>query len=339
MAAGCGRLGFDDVTEGPGGDAGGDACAPGACGAFIPEAGNCLAADRGPFLEVGAIPTEGAGYGLWAAPPFLLAAETTGGLRSLRFDGTTFQQVGQLDALGWVEAVWSDGPYLYVGAPGTGLAVVRIATDGQLSLLTQNTTTLVEARRGWVSDGVIYVPTGPGGLHAARFDGVTLSQVGTPVPSMSWAQGAWARGARVLFADADRFRVLDFDGATFTDVVPPDARHPGSTRVWSDGVTMFVANADGATAFRLDGATLVELDAFATSGPARDIWSDGQHVFVATEDGTLSALAFDADRFALLDQVTTGASTLGVFGDGTYVYANDFTGGVRAYAGFACTSW
>lgn len=339
IATACGRLGFDHAAADAGpADVAVDGCGP-ACAPFSPQAGTCTDADRGPFVEVDTFPTQGGGYGVWAAPPFVLAADTTGGLRSLRFDGTSFSEVGQLPALGWVEAVWSDGDYFYVGAPGTGLAVVTVAADGQLVQRAQNTAVVAEARRGWAADGVLYVPSGPDGLFAFRFDGATLSQVGFPTPTLSWSSGVWAQGSRVLFADGDRFRVLDFDGTTFTDAVAPDARHPGSSRVWSDGVTIFVASADGATAYRVQGTTLVELDTYPTAGTARDIWSDGEHVFVAAEAGGLSALTFENDQFALLETIDTGGTTLGVFGDGTFIYANDPSTGVHAYAGYACRTW
>jgi len=275
---------------------------------------------------------------VWSAPPNILVADTTGGLRNLRFDGTTFTSVGNLGGLGWVEAVWSDGTYFFVGAPGTGLAVVDAGADGTLTLRTQETTKLVEARRGWTANGLQYVPSGPDGLFAFRYDGTALTQVGTPAATLNWAQGAWARGSRVLFADGATFRVLDFNGSDFTDVITPDTRHGGS-RVWSDGDTIFVASTSGATAYRLQGTTLLELDTFSTAGTARDIWSDGVHVFVATEAAGLYALAFANDSFSLIDRIDTGGQSLGVFGDGTYIYGNDGAGGLQAFSGFRCSAW
>jgi hypothetical protein len=340
LASACGRRGFDELTSDAAvadPDAGLDACT--SCGgAFQPSVGNCRTASAGPFVRVATHPTAGGGYGVWSAPPNILVADTTGGLRNLWFDGTAFASVGSLSGLGWVEAVWSDGTYFYVGAPGTGLAVVDVSGDGALTLRTQETTKLVEARRGWTANGLQYVPSGPNGLFAFRYDGSALTQVGVPTATLNWAQGAWATGSRVLFADGGVFRVLDFDGTAFTDVITPDARHGGS-RVWSDGDKIFVASTAGATAYRLQGTTLLELDTFPTAGNARDIWSDGVHVFVAAEGGGLYALAFTNDTFSLVDQIHTGGLSLGVFGDGTYIYGNDSTGGLQAFSGFRCTSW
>lgn len=339
LASGCGRLGFDGL----GGDDGGaspDACAGTCSGSFEPSVGGCTASDSGPFVQRGAFPTAGGGYGVWSAPPHLLAADTTGGLHSLRFDGTTFTELDHRNDLGWVEAVVSDGQYFYVGAPGTGLFVIALDTGtGHMTLLAQNTTTLAEARRGWVANGVLYMPSGGAGLFALKFDGTAITQLGSNLATQSWAQGVWAKGSRVFYADGDRFRVVDFTGAGFSEMVMPDTTHGATSRVWSDGATIFVASADGATAYRLAGTTLTELDTFNTDSAARDIWSDGQHIFVAAEADGLYALTFANDQFAYVDRITTGGTTLGVFGDGNYIYANDLSGGVRAYSGFTCRSW
>lgn len=122
-------------------------------------------------------------------------------------------------------------------------------------------------------------------------------------------------------------------------MIAPDATHAGTSRVWSDGSLVFVANADGVTAYAMTATTLTELETFATGATARDVWSDGQHVFAVAENGMLFALAFDGAHFTLLDSASTGTQGLGVFGDGTYIYSNDITGGVHAYRGFSCLRW
>ncbi len=191
LATGCGRFAFDDTTTSAG-DASPDACAGNGCGAFNPTVGGCTQADNGPFALIATSPTQGGGYGVWAASPtpYILRADTTGGLHSLRLDGTTFTQLDALPSLGWVEAVFGDGQYFYIGAPGSGLTVVRLEADGHLTQLAQNTTTLSEARRSWSSNGVLYIPNGGAGLAAFKFDGSALTQVGAPVASLSWGQGA-----------------------------------------------------------------------------------------------------------------------------------------------------
>ena len=336
VLAACGRIGFDGTSTTTTPDAAPDA---GGGGAFVPSAGTCTDGDRGPFVEVAAFPTAGGGYGVFAAPPYVLMADTTGGLHNLRFTGTSFVELDRINTLGWVEAVWVDGPHIYVGAPGTGLTVLTADAGGKLSIRAQDTTTLSEARRGWTSDGVVYVPAGGTGLHAVRFDGTSITHLGSPMASMSWSQGAWARAGRVMFADANWFRIVDFNGATFTDVIAPDGRHGASSRIWSDGDVIYVANADGLTAYRLTGTTLVELDTFDTASSARDVWSDGLHVFVAAEADGFYALELVNDQFQMIDHVTTGTQALGVFGDGTYIFTNDLAGGVHAYTGFACREW
>ncbi len=333
VTSGCGRFAFDDAAT----DAGAtDAAEP---AVFDPTRSGCMQASAGPFVLAGSTPTQGSGYGVWVAPPYILRADTTGGLHSLAFDGTTFSQRGAVGEIGWVEAVTSaNGRTLFVGAPGTGLAVVELAASGELTLLTQEATTVVEARRAWVTEQWVFVPSGGAGLHALRWDGSALTPVGTPLTTIGWAQAAWAKDSRVLFADASAFRVVDFDGATFTEAVTRDTTHGGVSRVWHAEPIVFVANDDGATAYRIAGDALVELDTFPTAGTARDIWADGQHVFVAAETGGVYGLRFANDRFTLVDQIGDGGTALGVFGDGTYVYAN-FTTGLRAYRGFACAAW
>jgi hypothetical protein len=330
LLAACGRLGFDRGDDAPADGGNPD----GGSAEFDPRVGNCVVADSGPFVEVASIPTQGAGYGVWAAKPFVLLADTTGGLRSVRFDGTAFTETDRLPDLGWTEAVWNDGAHFWIGSPGYGLTVLDLDSAGTFAIRAQDLT-LTEARRGWSANGVTYVPAGNMGLYAVRFDGAAITRMGN-VPSMSWGQGAWAQGSRVYFADANRFRVLDFDGSTFTDVITPDDRHGGTTRIWSDGTTIFVAAVDGLTAFRLDGTTLVELDTFPTTASTRDVWSDGQHIFIAAETDGVYALKFANDAFTMVDHVDTGGGSLGVFGDGTYLYANDSNDGVHAYRGFGC---
>jgi hypothetical protein len=325
LLAACGRLGFgdNDPVDGPAGTP------------FSPTSNGCLNANAGPLTAVATLPTSTGGYGVWSAPPYLLEADTSGGLHALRFDGSTFTQTGTLPDLGWVEAVVSDGTHFYVGAPGTGFYVVDLLGDGSLQLAAQDLT-ITEARHAWFGNGNIYVPAGGNGLYALHYDGTTLAHVGTPTISMSWSQGAWANGSRVYLADADAFRILDFDGTAFTDAIAPKTDHLGTTRIWSNGATVFVAAADGLIAEHLDGS---EVAFFPTANPARDVWFDGQHVFVAAEEDGLYALAFDGTSFTMIDHAATTGATLGVFGDGTYVYANDLTNGLTAYRGFACTAW
>ena len=323
VLAGCGRLGFSDQL----GDA---APAP----PFDVESGGCLAAQTGPFVEVGAFPTSGGGYGVWAAPPYVLMADTTGGLHSLRFDGTAFTEVDHYE-FGWVEDVWQVGATTFVASPGTGIAALAIV-DGKISVLDADTSH-TEARRGWESEGVLYLPEGGAGLFALRWTGTAFAQLAPSLPTMSWAQGAWSSGSRTVFADADALRVVDFDGTALADAAPPLTAHGGASRVWSkDGHTVFVASADGITAYAL-GATLVEVATFATDGTARDVWSDGAHVFAASEHGGVYALAFDGTSFTRLAQTDVGHTGLGVIGDGEFIFANDLESGLHAYRGFACT--
>lgn len=325
VLAGCGRLGFADQPAAP------DAAQ---ATPFDVEGGHCLAGQTGPFVEVASFATTGGGYGVWAAPPYVLMADTNGGLHSLRFDGASFVEIDHLD-FGWVEDVWQVAGTTFVASPGTGLAALSIA-DGKITVLVEDTAH-TEARRGWSSDGVLYLPEGGAGLFALRWTGSAFEQLAPALPTMSWAQGAWTSGTRTVFADANALRVVDFDGSALADGAPPLTAHGGTSRVWSkDGHTVFVASADGVTAYAL-GAALTELATFATDGTARDVWSDGAHVFAASEHGGVYALAFDGAQFTRLAQTDIGHTGLGVIGDGDFVFANDLESGLHAYSGFACT--
>lgn len=335
VATACGRYSFDslpDAASNGTSDAAVDA-------AFDPLVGGCLDAEPGPFQLRATEPPRVLGYGVLAAAPFILRAETDGGIDSFSFDGTQFSLRDSLTGLGWAEAIWKADGVFFVGAPGTGLWVVTLAADGALGVVAQDTTTVVEARRGAVTGGIVYVPSGPDGLHALKWDGSQLTTIGTPLPTLGWSQGVYALGSRVLFADANAFRVVEFDGSSFSEPITPDTNHGGTTRIWTDGTTTFVANADGITAYSIGPTSLTELDTFATAASARDVWFDGQHVFVAAETAGVYALRFDGSSFSLVDQFDTGGAALGVSGDGTYVYANDGMGGLHAFAGFACKRW
>ena len=88
----------------------------------------------GPVRRGRIVSDAGGGYGVFVAPPYVLMADTTGGLHDLRFDGSTFTEVGALSSLGWVEDVWYDGTYYYVASPGYGLWVIDVAPDGSLEV-------------------------------------------------------------------------------------------------------------------------------------------------------------------------------------------------------------
>lgn len=337
LLAACGRVGFDDLAVAGDAasepDAGSDAAVE---EPFQPSVGNCIDADDGPFVE--AAREVGPGYGVFVRPPYVIMAVIGEGLRALTVDGGTFQRTGQLALPGqFVEAVVGDDQALYAGVPGYGLVALRLDDDGSLTLLDENTTDVSEARRSWLAGGRVFVPAGNQGLHAFTFTGTQLAEVGTPIASQSWGQAAWATGNRVLFADAAALRMLDFDGSAFTEVMAPVMDHTNYNRLWSNGTIAFAATDQGIVAYQLGGASLTELAVFPTAEVARDVWSDGQHVFVAAQGDGFYALTFDGTAFTELDHLPSPHS-LGVFGDGTYIYLNDRDVGLRAMTGFRCTA-
>lgn len=328
--AACGRFDFAPI-ETRAQDATGDATP------FAPTSNACGAAATGPFVPVANFPTTGGGYGVWSQAPYLVEADTTGGLHSLTLDGGGFTEHGHLEGLGWVEAVVGDGTHYYVSAPGTGFYVVELGADGSLALAGSDLS-ISEARHAWFVGSTIYVPVGGDGVHAVRFDGTAISEVGTKTSSHGFSQSVVADASYIYLADNDVLRILTFDGAAFTDVAQA-SDHPGYSRVWVAGSTVFAATTEGAVAMKWDGTTLATLDLFPTAAQGRDVWFDGQHVFFAAQEDGLYALAWDGAHFTKLDHVPSVQQTLGVFGDGTFIYVNDFAGGLTAYSGFRCSSF
>jgi hypothetical protein len=323
-------VGFDELSV----DAQGQPDAPSE-EPFQPSVGNCIDADEGPFVE--AARELGQGYGVFVRPPYVLMAVLGEGLRALSVEDGAFRRTGQLDLPGqFFEAIVGDDQALYGGVPGYGLVAVRIDADGSLALIDENRTDVVQARRSWLAGGRVYVPSGNEGLHAFTLEGTQLVEVGTPIASQSWGQAAWATGNRVIFADGAALRLVDFDGTTFTDVMAPLMDHTNYNRLWSDGTVVFAATDQGVVAYRMGGASLSELALFPTAEVVRDVWSDGQHIFVAAQGDGFYALAFDGTAFTELDHLPSPHS-LGVFGDGTYIYLNDRDDGLRAMSGFRCT--
>lgn len=348
-ASGCGRYSFDGQSSV---DSGADAVEPDANlgSTFSPVSSPCTQAQNGPFGIVDTFPNSpnGAGYGVFAALPNIVVANEAGGINNLHIDGGKFTQMDHLDGgfvlpeqLGWVEAVWSDGQHFYAGSPGRGMYVMDIGTDGKFIRLADNKIDTAQARKGWSAGGGLqFVADGDGGVKAMRYTGSALETVGMNLPMTSWAQGAWAIGNRVILADAGALRVADFDGTAYSETITPNTAQPGSTRLWVDRKSIiFVANNAGVTAYRINGSTIDLLDTFATADAARDVWSDGTHVFVAASTDGTYALAFTNDAFILVDHADSGGSTLGVFGDGKYVYTNDQNIGLRAWSGFTCQQW
>ncbi|MEM9195898.1 MAG: hypothetical protein AAGF12_42420, partial [Myxococcota bacterium] len=253
------------------------------------------------------------------------------------FDGRMFREIDQVTT-GWTEAIWNDGDNFFVSAPGTGLWVFEIDADGNFIQRSADQTSLVEARRLWGDGTFLYVPTGPNGLLAYRYDGMSLVSVGAPLPSQGWAQGVWTDGTTVFFADKSAFFALRFDGMRFV-TIDQDTSVQDASRVWGLGGLTYVGTADGISTYRLAGDQLRRVSDVTTGSTVREVWSDGVHVFAAAQTYGVVAYRRTGEALIELDREDTDGTSLGVVGDGTFIYVGDGMGGIRAYSGFACRTF
>jgi hypothetical protein len=303
--------------------------------AVFNAAGNgCLDANGGPFVELARFDPPSTAYGVWYVAPYVLSASTMAGVYALSFDGTAFSERDHQEGIGWAEAVWNQsGSTVYVASPGSGLRAYRLEQTGQLTFLAEASSAVKEARRLWGDGQYLFVPSGGDGLHTLRFDGASFSSAAPPVPTNNWSQAAWTDGESVYLADNGTVRAFSFDGSLLSEVASKD--FPGANRLWGHDSVLYVGGQAGVTAYSIGSGTLQPIALAPTGGKVRDVWSDGAHVFAAASQSGLYAFRFDGSAFAELDQVDTDGSSLGVVGDGTYIYLGD-TQEVIAYAGFAC---
>jgi hypothetical protein len=303
--------------------------------AVFNAAGNgCLEANDGPFVELARFDPPNTAYGVWYAAPYVLSASTVAGVYALSFDGTAFTERDHQQDIGWAEAVWSlGGSTVYVGSPGSGLRAFRLEQTGKLTFLAEASSAVKEARRLWGDEQYLYVPCGDGGLHTLSFDGASFSPAAAPVPTQGWSHATWTDGKMVYLADGGSVRAFSLDGTLLSEVASESCS--GANRLWGHGNMLYVGGEAGVTAFSIGSDKLQSIALAPTDGKVRDVWSDGAHVFAAASQAGLYAFRFDGSAFVKLDQVDTDGNSLGVVGDGTYIYLGD-TNEVIAYAGFAC---
>lgn len=301
----------------------------------VPPGGNaCADADATGFRQVGRLVTGGdVAYGVWTRPPFVLVANTTGGVGSYRFDGASFGLVDRVSTVGWAEAIWSDRGVFYVSAPGTGLWTFDVASDGRFVPLGEVYGEAREARRAWGDGTHLYVPNGTGSFVAFRITGTELSLVGS-TDLVGFAQGAFVDAGVIYLADGDALRAFRFSGGSFDELDRVDLAL--ASRVWVLDGTAHVGHRDGVSAYRFDGVRLTPAGSIPTADMVRELWSDGVHLFAAAETAGVYAYRYASGAYVEVDRVDTGGRALGVVGDGTYLYVGDAEAGVEAYSGFAC---
>lgn len=303
---------------------------------FVPTSNACQSANEGPLAQVAQRTTGAVTYGVWTAGRYVLAANTTGGLASYYFDGADIVGRGTVTNPGWAEAIWSDGDLIVASAPGTGFYTFTLDWTGRWRGIDRDTVLAVEARRAWGDGSTLYVPNGSDGVRAYSYAGGELTPLGMPIPTASFAQGAYTDGNIVLLADGNELRVLEFDGTNFTELDSVTVN--GSSRVWGLDGLFHVSENDRVAAYRFEGGALSLVAEAPLAAEGRDVWSDGAHVFVAANEAGLYAFDFDGTAYTELDFVPSEHQSLGVVGDGTYIYLGDGNGGLRVFSGFECTA-
>ncbi|MFK7998162.1 MAG: hypothetical protein AB8H86_01150 [Polyangiales bacterium] len=296
----------------------------------------CLDAESGPLVEVSQVDTPQVAYGLWYKAPFLLSAETTGGFASYRFDGARFQEIDRIPSIGFAEGIWDAGDAFIVGAPGRGVFRITIDDSGRLNLESETNEPVREARQAWGTDRTLFVPSGAMGLIALVFDGTSYSEVAT-LPTRGFSQGVFAADTRVWLADGSSLRSLSFDGSSFRELGSFDAR---STRVWVTDTSVYGTDDNRVLAFDRDDVNLGLRAAGGSSGGViRDIWSDGVHIFAVAGAGGVFIFRDAGTDLVLVGRASTtgdGSESLGVVGDGEFIFVADGNAGLRAFSGFAC---
>ncbi|MEM6274847.1 MAG: hypothetical protein AAF735_06360 [Myxococcota bacterium] len=298
----------------------------------------------GPFQQVGEIILPRT-YGVWYQPPFLVAAHPGGAMNgALSTYEVTSDELTLIDRDvpgGFVEAIYFDGQYYYVGAPGRGLLVYAIDQNGQIALLGENTVELLQARRAWGDGTYVYVPIGTDGLRAIQFDGQSINLIGEPLPSTGFAQGAMVHDdGDIYFSDDNELRVLTFDGTSFTERASLTA---GTGRAWSAMGVVFASSDGGVSAVLRNGNTVDVLARFETNGiSVREVWSDGSLLYLAANDDGVYALDYDRSdpQFTQLGRFPTpvGGRSLGVTGNSEVLFVGFDEAGLAVLSGFACTA-
>lgn len=296
----------------------------------------CLDAESGPLVEVSQVDTAQVAYGLWYRAPFLLSAETTGGFASYRFDGVRFQEIDRVPSIGFAEGIWDAGDAFIVGSPGRGVFRITIDDSGRLNLESETNEPVREARQAWGTDRTLFVPSGAMGLVALVFNGTSYSEVAT-LPTRGFSQGVFAADTRVWLADGSALRSLSFDGSSFRELGSFDTR---STRVWVTDTSVYGTDDSRVLAFdRADENLGLRADGVTSGGAIRDIWSDGVHIFAVAAAGGVFVFRDAGTDLVLVGRASTtgsGSESLGVVGDGEFIFVADGNAGLRAFSGFAC---
>ena len=295
---------------------------------------DCLSAETGPFIEEARFTSLVSARGIYTFKERVIVADTTGGLRSLSFDGSAFAQIEQRADIAWTQHISSDGTHLLVSSPGTGFFVFDVDDTGSFVDIASETSTLDEARRAWSLNGRIYVPVGVPGTWTVTRQGSTLTPQ-SQTASLAFTTGAWSDGTYVYVANSTGLQAFGVSGDSLQLLDSVTYSASDSHVVGIDNY-IFAGSAAGVRAFTFDGTSLTQVGLGSTPETVVGLWADGVHVFAAARLAGLYAFTFDGSDFTEVDAVDTDGDAQAVIGDGEFIYLADRGGGVKAYSGFSC---
>ncbi len=292
----------------------------------------------GPLTLEATIDTSGKANRIWLQDGYIFLSDQST-VNAYTFDGSTFTPVGTpYDNSGLSVGIWGDGEYIYF-TTGYGHALYAATFDGSTFTII-DTIALTDRPYSLIGDGeYIYVAESANGVVAYRFDGTSLTPVG------SWAglngRNVFVNNGYVYLTSADGiFSILRFNGSTFTEIATYDSPSAvGSPVLDFDGQTIFVAfisNGTAVTALNFDGTTITEIDNSSASGFGSSIWHNGTNVYATRSSGGIAIFSFDGTDLTYLETSTDGSTNYTyVTGDGRYIYQADDTAGLHAYSGYS----
>ncbi len=238
-----------------------------------------------------------------------------------------------------VNSIWNDGTYIYIAD----------AVDGGLAAYTFNGTTFIEIDRiidgitnpfsaGVWGDGTyIYLANGEDGLRAYQFNGTNFITKGH-VNDGGIAVSVWGNGTYIYLANGTGgLRSYSFDGTNFI------ARGNIATSGYATGVYgisgSFIHVADGLGGLRAyshNGSSFASAGNIYEGDEGDDaylqVWAYGSYIYVTCATGGLRAYSYNGSVYTPRGYINDTSFSIGIHGDGTYIYVNDdLVGKLNAY--------
>ncbi|MEM6956458.1 MAG: hypothetical protein AAF645_12255 [Myxococcota bacterium] len=328
-----------DATEGSvdAMEGGVDAADGGSRPVFLSDSNACVRGAEGPFAEVGSVATGNPTRGLWFRDPYLVSAETFGGLASYRFDGANFTEIDRITGIWFTMGIYAEGETFVVGSPGRGLYRIRMDGEGRFTEESLTEGDLVEARQAWSDGFVTFVPTGGDGFHAVERveEGYRILDT-VPTATNGWSEAAFARDGRIWLAQVNAgLRLFRFESERFLELDVFSESRMGS--LWVTADLVIAGSMNRLQVWENADVLGVPLDRATVDGVVEHVWSDGATIF-ATVASRL--YAFSGTRtLREADQIDLSDTALSVVGDSQFIFVGENDSAIRAYAGFECLEY